>query len=83
MKISGKKYDEPNEVTVVIPRSDTDLIFKARAVLSYDEFMETCPQPIPPTIMRPGKAAYKNFEDVNYKKDIDDWAEKKTAWMFL
>ena len=83
MKIHGKKLDRPTEEVVVIPRPDGDLIFKAKAVLDYNDFDKICPLPQPPEVIRPGGIKARDPEDAGYKKQFDEWAANKTRWMIL
>ena len=83
MKLNGKTINKPNEVVVVLPRGDDNLVFKAQAVLSYKEFDQLVPLPKPPTIMRPGGEKSVDLEDEKYNKLIEQYAEKKTTWLFI
>ena len=83
MKLHGKPIEGPNVVTVVIPRSSGDLVFKAQAVLDYSDFDKLCPVPQPPTIQRPGGQKSVNVEDPGYKEQLEKWAEKKSCWMVI
>lgn len=83
MKINGKKIEGPNEEIVVIPRNSGDIVFKARAVLSFDEFDKLCPLPVPPKTLMKGGGFSENVESPEYKKNLDDWTSRRTHWMIL
>jgi len=85
MKMHGKKIEGPNVETVVIPRSDPspDLVFKAAAVLDYDEFEAILPAPEPPIIVRPGGEQTKNIDDPKYLEKVSSYGDKRTHWMIL
>ena len=83
MKINGKKLDGPNVEVIVIPRQSGDLVFKARALLSFDEHDKINPQPEPSTILRPGGIKSKDVEDPKYITKLDEWATQKYQWVFL
>lgn len=83
MKIHGKKLSGPNIEVIVIPRQDGDIVFKAQAVLDYDDFDKLNPVPKPPQITRPGGITSFDVEDENYKKKIREWSLSKTDYMVL
>ena len=83
MKIKGQKVCAPSIETIVIPRKTGDLIFKAQAVLDYSAFEALCPIPRAPETLKPGGIRTKNLEAPDFLKALDDWAEKRTAWMIL
>ncbi len=83
MKMNGRKLSGPSTEVVVIPKRDGELVFKAQAVLSYEDFYKLCPKPIPPTIVRPGGIKSQNTEDKDYLKAIEAWAANQTSWMIL
>jgi len=83
MKIAGMTIDGPAVETVVIPRGEQDIVFKAKAILDYKDFEAMCPVPQPPEIVKPGGITYKNVEDKKYQEAVGLWAQKKTDWMIL
>lgn len=83
MKIHGKEISGPNVEVVVIPRNDGDLVFKAQAVLDYEDFNKLNPMPQPPGVMRPGGVMSYDTSDKKYNSQIDDWAKSKTHFMVL
>ena len=83
MKYAGKEISGPSTEVVVIPRSDGDLVFRAKAVLDYSDFDKLCPTPEPPPIVRRGGEKGFDTEDKVYQDAMDVWAEAKTNWMIL
>ena len=82
MRIQGKKIEGANEVIIVIPRgSNSDIIFKARAILDSSPFEEICPPPEPPRKMLPGGKEVKNLKDPSYLKAIDKYSTKRLTWI--
>jgi len=81
MKIGGVTISRSEEV-LVLPRTDGDLVFKAAAVLSMDEFDAVCPQPTPPTkITKNGKE--KNFDAKNFVKALEIWSERRYQYICI
>ena len=83
MKILGKKITGANIEVVVIPRNDGNLVFKAQAVLNYDDFEKLNPLPQAPEIIRPGGVKARDVEDKSYNEKLNQWAQQKTHWMVL
>jgi hypothetical protein len=84
MLINGRKIEGPNVEVLVLPRSDGDLVFKAQAVLNYDEFEKICPKPLPPMGKRPGEKEPRPLEnDPGYVAAMRKYGEQKIQWMIL
>jgi hypothetical protein len=84
MKLAGKKISGPNIETIILPRGDGEpIVFKAQAVLDFDDFEKMCPMPKPATVVRPGGKKSANFEDPTYKAAIELHAKKRFAWIVL
>jgi len=82
MKINGKKLARPSHEVVVIPRNDGDIIIKAQAVLSYDEFEKLYQMPEPPTVIKPGGTngiKVIKTDDPKYVQAVNDWSS--AAWL--
>lgn len=83
MLLNGKKLEGPRIVTIVFPRENGDLIFQAKAVLSYKDFESLCPAPKAPEIIRPGGIKSVDITDKKYLESVEEWAINKTRWMIL
>jgi hypothetical protein len=83
MKIKGKTLDGPNIEVVVIPRQSGDIVFKAQAVLDYEDCDKLNPMPQAPKVLLRGGAVQENVEDPKYVKAVDQWATRKFYWMLL
>ena len=84
MKLTGHTFSEPNIEICVIPRADgNDVVFKAQAVLDYDDFEKYCPEPQPPEIRKPGQGLVKNYEDATYLAEMQKRSSYRMAWTIL
>jgi len=71
-----------NEVLLVLPRGDVELVFRARGLKDMDKFNDLCPQPKMPTkLTREGPVSMP--EDVYYKEMIDQWAKKRLGYIVV
>jgi len=83
MKLNGKKIEGPNVTTIVIPRGDSQIVFRAQAIMDMEEFDKLCPQPKPPTKIVKGGLRVPNMEDDVFKAQIQEYAKRRTAYMIL
>ena len=83
MRIQGQEIKGPNEELIVIPRGDNQIVFKARAVLDYNDFERLCPEPKAPWIMRPGGVKEQNFKDAKYIAAIRQRVTQQTYYMYI
>ncbi len=84
MKINGKILDGPSHEILVLEHNGEEIVFKAQAVLSYEEFEKIYPHPQPPSILKRGAGkAEKDFNDKKYQKELDEYASAKSYWMIL
>lgn len=81
MKLNGEKISGKNIEIVVIPRPNRQIVFKCQAV--DETFDDKYPPPEPPIILKPGRVKESNPDDPNYKKAMEEWGEKKVAWLVL
>jgi len=83
MKIGGiDPTTLPTEVFLVLPRGDTEIVFRARPVASMDEFEALCPKPNPPGKMtRDGWVPMP--EDPTYQQLISEWGQKRLGYMIV
>lgn len=84
MKIGGVEVSKPCEEILVLPRPmlDDDVVIRATAVLSMEEFESLCPKPTPPQkLVRGGFEA--DVEAPAYKQELEKWGAKRIDWMCL
>ena len=83
MKLHGKTIEGPSVETIVFPRESGELVFKAQAILNYEEFEALAPQPEPPFMQRPGQQAIKDLHDKKYLEKYDIWLQQKVDYMII
>lgn len=83
MKIKGKKIDSPMIEIVVLPRPDGDIVFKAQAVLDFEEFDKLVTEPTPRMLLKPGGGMEKDTNNKNYRKELDEYNTQRVHWMFI
>ena len=85
MKINGASVDARYVETVVIPRGDSQFVFKARPLTAEDEkfFEEVCPKPQPPEFTIPGGGKEVDVTNAQYVKDRRAWSEKRSEFLFM
>ena len=85
MKYKGQKLEGPNEELIIIPRGNAeDIVFKAKAVLNYDEFEKLVKEPVAPMIMMAGETAHKPMlNDPNFLKDRVVYDNQRFAWLMI
>ncbi len=83
MKIAGHELGKPNEEICVLPRQSGDIIFVAKAVLSFDDFDSIYPPPKPPQVVKPGGVRVEDPSDKDYISLIGKRATARLAWMML
>jgi len=82
MKIGGRKISNNNLEVVVLPRSDGDIVFRFKPVLTFEDFDKLVPMPEMPYVEdATGRKALP--EDPTYRKNMAVYLEKKSCWMFI
>lgn len=82
MKIGGIEVKGPNEVLLVLPREENDIVIKARAVLDMAEFEELCPEPKPPG--RQTKGGFEHdVDDPGYKQQMENHNERQLGYLVV
>ena len=71
-----------NEVILVLPRGEKEIVFRARGLTDMSEFEALCPPPKPP-----GKLTkdgwIPNFADPTYQQVITEWSKKRLGYMVI
>jgi len=83
MKIAGvdPKTLSP-EYTLVLPRGEELIVFKARGLVDFEEFHKFVPEPVPPRKMtRDGLIADTN--NSNYTSDMEIYGKRRLAYMVV
>jgi hypothetical protein len=71
-----------NEVLLVLPRGEQDLVFRARGLKDMDTFNAKCPQPKPPgKLTRDGYVSMP--DDPAYQTVLGAWAKKRLGYIML
>jgi hypothetical protein len=84
MKYKGNVIAPPPPEIVAFPRENGDLVFVVKSVLDFSEFDALCPEPEPPSILKPGESASTpDFENPDYKKRVGTWYQNRLNWMCL
>lgn len=84
MKIGGIDPSKlPTIETLVLPRGDEIIVFKATGLSSYDEFDALCPEPKAPGAFKPGGEFVPNPEDPSYRQMLATYANKRMAYMAI
>lgn len=69
-----------NEVVLVLPRGDDNIVFRARGLMDMEPFNAQCPQPKPP-----GKLTRDGWipsnDDPTYQEVTEQWAKKRLGYI--
>ncbi len=82
MRIGGKEIEGPNEEILVLPRLDNDIVIKAQAVTTMEEFDALVPEPKPPGI-RTRDGWTPNANDETFKQRLAHYNEQRLAYMII
>lgn len=82
MKIGGIEVKGPNEVLLVLPREEYEIVIRARAVLDMSEFEELCPEPKPPGKQTKGGYEY-DTDDPGYKQQMENHNERQLGFLVV
>lgn len=86
MRIGGVEVNSPCEEILVLPRPtlpEGQIVFRAQAVVSMDEFDKVCPEPEPPTKIVKGGERQKNYESPNYLKDLENYQQRRLDFICI
>ena len=85
MKINGRKLSGPNEEVIILPRGGDveDIIFRARAILSYKPFEDLVARPTPPSKMMKGGAKVPDTNNKNFQAAVLQYNRRRMAWSLI
>lgn len=84
MKLGGRQISERNIETVVIPRgSGEDIVFRAQAVLDFDEFDTICKRPKPKIKLLRGNKKQEDINAPDYQQALEHYAKQRISWIVL
>jgi hypothetical protein len=82
MKLGGRELTGPCIETLVLPRGEEQIVFKAQAIPDFDDFDALCPEP-----KAPGRLTKKGWEpmldDLGYKEMLGNYNERRIAFMVV
>jgi hypothetical protein len=83
IKIDGQAVPTAmNEDVLVLPRGNSTVVIKARALLDLDSFNKVCPEPKPPG-RQTRDGFVPNTNDDTYKKRLDQHHLQRIGYMVL
>ena len=85
MKINNTKVEPPKATPLVIPKGNTEYVFKFKVVQTadFDEFERMCPKPKPPHKTSPTKGSFYDTDDKKYKAAFDEYIMQFVNYRFL
>lgn len=83
MRIGNHARATKENVTVVIPRKDFNLVFTFQPVLDFDEFDKIYPEIEPTVKVVPGGEKTTDYNSPDYKEKVKKREEARSAWAFL
>ena len=83
MKLFGKKIDKPSAEICVIPRADKDYVFKAEAVLDFDDFDKLCPEPKESTSLNAKTKEVTKVKGKAYEERVEAWSTNRMNYMII
>lgn len=72
----------PTEVMLVLPRGETQVVFRATGISDYDEFNALCPEPTPPGRLTP-EGYEPDPNNMDYQSVVAAHNAKRNAWMAI
>lgn len=85
IKIAGQEIDPtlPEDLIVLRPDTDSEIIVRARAFRDFDEFHAVCPIPEAPGRQVRGKGWVLDTNDDTFKQRMEQYSLKRVGWMVL
>ncbi len=70
------------EETLVLPRGDDQIVFRATGLKDMEEFQKLCPEPQPPMkLTKQGKVA--DTDDQGYKDALEGYYKRRNAYIVI
>ncbi|KPK53351.1 MAG: hypothetical protein AMS22_07505 [Thiotrichales bacterium SG8_50] len=82
MRIGRSILNGPNEEILVLPRPEGNIVFRARAVTSMDEFEALVPVPKAPGVLTK-EGMIPQLEDETYLQKLTNYNEQRFAYMCI
>lgn len=82
MKIGGVEVNSPCEEVLVLPRLTGDVVIRAQAVMSMNEFDKLCPEPKPKKVLKAG-GWQDNTDDPSYKTQMEEYGNRRWNYIAL
>jgi len=82
MRINGIEVNGPNEEILVLPRKDQNIVFRATALKSFDEFDALVPLPKAPGY-RTKDGFKENENDPTYRQAKEQYDQKRFAYLVV
>lgn len=83
MKYNGRDKFGANEQTVVIPRADGNVIFRAVAVTDFTEVEALLSRPKPRKKTFPGKEPIDDLRNPDYLRELENYNDRMNRWIEL
>jgi len=84
MKIGGVDPKSlSTEDFLVLPRGESEIVFRAVGVQDYGPFNALCPEPSAPKIHKPKEGWVDNVEEPGYKEMMAIYQRRRLAWLII
>ena len=83
MRIAGREIKGSNVETIIIPRGEKAIVFKAQALLDETVVEALCPRPKPRVSIGKGGKRIERTEEKSYQDALNEWGERRVAWLVL
>jgi len=71
----------PVDEVLVLPRGDQQVVFVARGVANWEDFLKMCPEPVMPVKLTPQGPVDHETDD--YKSAKKEWDRRQEAYMYV
>lgn len=83
MRIHGKKIEGLNVEEIFIPRGEDVIVFKAQAVIDFEECNALNPRPKARKAKNRAGETFDRVDEPTYIQAIEEWSRRQTAWMIV